>query len=110
VNETEKIIHAYLGGSSGRVLRVGWPDFLAVGPDGRPFAVEVKDYPDRLSDAQIEAHKVLESAGLPVVTVYFYKGRVVDTSRVGIPQGVTDLNLKAAVNAVCFKSTEVDGG
>jgi hypothetical protein len=48
-----------------KVLRNGWPDFL-VERDGEVFAVEVKQGPDDLSDAQVRMFAALERVGLKV--------------------------------------------
>lgn len=48
----------------------GWPDFICIGDDGKPFAVEVKPptskgYMKLLKREQVECIKWLEAAGIP---------------------------------------------
>ena len=68
MNEWEKLVRAHFEQAGYRMLRGGWPDFLAVRGAER-FGVEVKRQHDDLRPAQIEMRAVLVDLGLAVKVV-----------------------------------------
>ena len=70
MNPTEGELRALLEANGYKVLRSGWPDFLAIPPDGgQSIAVEVKSGSDTVRKHQQAMHEALEAAGIPVLTV-----------------------------------------
>lgn len=70
MTDFEQRVQKFLQGQGYKVLRNGWPDFLAVYErDGSVIAIEAKQGNDTLSDEQLKIHQQLISSGLPVFVV-----------------------------------------
>lgn len=78
MNNTETAVAEALRTEGWTVLRRGWPDFLCH-RDGMAAAIEVKSPRDRLSEDQVQIHRVLVRCGLPVQTVWVsdYRGPII---------------------------------
>ena len=63
----------YLQEEEWEVHKNGWPDFIchkkSLHGDNIIIAVEVKDWHDKLSEAQINMHGILRKAGIPVLVI-----------------------------------------
>lgn len=71
MNQRESLVAAWLVAGGNKVLSdQGWPDFLCISSKGKIFAVEVKSLDDRVRPNQLEMHRTLESAGIPVVVKF----------------------------------------
>lgn len=64
MNENERYAHDGLLRAGYRVLRNGWPDFLVVKDEEQIFAIEWKEFGDKVRPDQEAMHTVLERAGI----------------------------------------------
>lgn len=72
MNPTEKVVYNELRKAGFRVLRGGWPDFLAVAGGSLVRAVEVKFEADKVRPQQQEMHDAFSQyLGLDVEVIHF---------------------------------------
>ena len=68
---TERIVYNELKAEGYEVLNNGWPDFLAIAPDGKLRLIEVKGNGDFVKANQKRVHELLQQAGLSVEVIQF---------------------------------------
>ena len=69
MNPAEQVVRSHLERQGFRILRNGWPDFLALRKTTAGWevmAVEVKNGKDEISEAQGKMHRALHTAHIPV--------------------------------------------
>jgi hypothetical protein len=65
----EDVVAQFLLAKGYTLYRGGWPDFLAITPEGNAVGIECKSTGDELSPSQIIMGRTLKGIGLPVVLV-----------------------------------------
>jgi hypothetical protein len=71
LTRAEQVIYDRLIARGYRILRNGWPDFLAIATNGTIYGVEVKRHlADRLRPEQEQMHRLLAAVGVETVVAY----------------------------------------
>jgi transcriptional regulator with GAF, ATPase, and Fis domain len=89
----------------------GWPDCLAIGPDGEGCFIEVKDKSDRLWDNQQKMLVALESIGLRVFVVGHLRKipRSMESGEI-VVEGNLDEQMRKAEREAIQKALELSKG